>query len=162
MILSARTVGWPGRMKYRLPVLFLAAVSLLLCAPSIAYATSAGDPAEGTPPCSTQSTSEHNAIKMVDHSNGAVMGSAYLVYSAGCQTEWVAVHYYSPYAAQPSVWIQNRTGTNLYEAAISAFPQGAKWTYQLANMKYQTACGGVQMYNENTGRWVGWYYIGCY
>ncbi len=101
---------------------------------------------------------------MTDPSNGANMGTAYLVYSAGCQTEWVTVHANSPYYPEPSVWLQNQTGTNLYETITSGDPQGVYWTYQLANMEFQTACGGVQMYNElapGTG-YVNWNYIGCY
>lgn len=141
----------------------LAALTIVLV-PGIANAQSAGDPSQGSPPCDTQSTSRHNTITMIDPSNGANMGTAYLVYSAGCQTEWVTVHANSPYYPLPSVWLQNQTGTDLYETITSGDPQGVYWTYQLANMKYQTACGGVQMYNAlapGTG-YVNWNYLGCY
>jgi hypothetical protein len=139
-----------------------ALVTLLPATASAASSDNAGDPSIGTPACDTQSASRHDAITMTDSGNGEVMGTAYLAYSAGCQTEWVTAHVNSPYEAEPSVWLQNQSGTNLNQPPTSGGPQGTYWTYQLGNMKYQAACGGVQMYDDLTGRWVSWNYIGCY
>jgi hypothetical protein len=129
-------------------------------ASSAASNDNAGDPSLGWPPCDTQSTSRHNTMTLVDHSNGDVMGTAYLVYSAGCQTKWVTVHIYPPYEGTPSVWLQNQSGS-LSEPPTSG-QGGTQWTYQLGSMKYRAACGGVQMYYGLTGAWVDWYYLGCY
>jgi hypothetical protein len=101
-----------------------AAITALLLLPSSAYAADAGDPDQGFPPCDQQSAGVHNTITMYDPSNGTEMGYAYLVYSSGCQTEWTTVHTFSPYYSLPSVWLQNQSGTNLYEAASSNNPVG--------------------------------------
>jgi hypothetical protein len=138
-------------------------VALLMVGATSAYASNAGDPDQGFPPCDQQSVSVHNQVTMHDPSNGAVMGVARIDYSAGCQTEWVKVDGDSPYyPASASVWMQNQTGTDLYETLESG--EGEYWTYQLGNMKYQTGCGGAQMYNAlapGTG-YVTWVYLGCY
>jgi hypothetical protein len=151
-----------GGMILRGLILLITPVTLIALLTGTASASdNAGDPTLGTPPCDTQSASEHLPITMTDPNNGENMGTAYLVYSAGCQTEWVTVHANSPYEADPSIWLQNQTGTNLYQPPTSP-DGGTYWTYQLGNMKYQTACGGVQMYDDLTGAWVSWNYIGCY
>jgi hypothetical protein len=137
---------------------FAAMLALFALLPGVASAANAGNPDAGNPPCDTQSTSEHNFHTMYDPANGAVMGTAYLVYSAGCQTEWVTVHVNAGYSPSPSVWLQNQTGTDLYTAGSSG---STYWTYQLANMQYQVACGGVQMY-RSSGAYVNWNYLGCY
>ena len=168
-ILQSHTMPSPGTAaqygrgrRRRLSVLGALITALLMVSstsgPS-AWAASAGDPDQGTPPCDTQFTSQHNGIAMTDPSTGASTGTAYLVYSAGCQTEWVTVHVNWGYSAWPSVWIQNQSGTDLYRTA--SLDNSTVWTYQLANMKYQTACGGVQMYRSN-GSYVNWNYLGCY
>jgi hypothetical protein len=77
------------------------------------------------------------------------------------KTDWVTVYTYGTYYPDPSIWLQNQAGTNVYEALMSGDPQGTHWTDQLGGMKYRTACGGVQIYNVNS-RWVSWNYIGCY
>jgi hypothetical protein len=172
----------PKLLRCGLPVLVAALATALLAGPqaqastasgangsvhatTIRPAIDAGDPDQGTPPCDQQNPSKHfNTTNMYDPANGAYMGYAYFVYSNGCQTEWLTVHTVSPYYPDPSIWIQNQTGTNLYEAMSSGNPQGTNWTNQLANMHTQTACGGVQMYNAlkpGTG-YVNWNYIGCY
>lgn len=150
------------RMLPRIIVLAAAVVTWAAVLPSQAFAANGGDPDQGTPPCDTQSVTRHNTITMRDPSNGATMGTAYLSYSAGCQTEWVTVHAYQPYYPGPSVWMQNQNGTNLYSAMDSGNPPGTYWTNQLTNMRYQAGCGGTQMYNGYTNRWVSWNYIGCY
>lgn len=165
MRFSASDRSRNGRMiRHGLTLLIPLATLMTLLGGTASAASSdnAGDPSIGTPPCDTQSTSRHDTITMTDPNNGDIMGTAYLVYSAGCQTEWVTVHANSPYEADPSVWLQNQSGTNLYQPPTSGVPQGTYWTYQLGNMKYQTACGGVQMYDDLTGSWVSWNYIGCY
>src|SRR3954470_23377373 len=108
-ILHSRTIPSRGTAaqrchgrRWRLSILGVLTIALLTSFSSFgasAWAESAGDPDQGTPPCDTQSTSQHNAITMIDPSNGASMGTAYLVYSAGCQTEWVTVHVNWGYAA---------------------------------------------------------------
>lgn len=168
-ILQSRTTPSPGTAaqgchgrRRRLSILCALTTALLVVFSTFgtpAWAASAGDPDQGTPPCDTLSTSPHNVTTMADPSTGASMGTAYLVYSAGCQTEWVTVHVNWGYAAWPSVWLQNQSGTDLYEAA--SLDNSTVWTYQLADMKYQTACGGVQMYRSN-GSYVNWNYLGCY
>ncbi|WP_152646328.1 hypothetical protein [Streptacidiphilus albus] len=151
-----------SRMTRRLLLLAALPTALAVVLPGTAMAASAGDPSVGTPACDTQSVSEHDNISMYDPSDGAYMGTAYLVYSSGCQTEWVTVHAVGTYDPEPSVWLQNRTGTDLYETNTSGDPQGTYWTYQLGDMRDQTACGGVQMYNDLNGAYVNWNYIGCY
>lgn len=154
----------PTRWMRRAAAFIVGMTVLIVMLPGTAYAYSAGDPSQGFPPCDTQSTSRHNTITMHDPSNGATMGTAYIVYSAGCETEWVTVHSYSPYYSSASIWMQNQTGTDLYETSTGGDPQGVYWTYQLGNMRYQTACGGVQMYNALVpgSGYVNWNYLGCY
>lgn len=130
----------------------VSAAALLMPAPAWAY--SAGDPQ--TTGCASSEITLLSAA-MYSPNNGAYMGSEYLRYSTGCRTEWVTVDYASGYSAQPSVWMQNQTGTNLYTAENNG---SAVWTYQLGSMKYATACGGAQMYTSS-GTWVAWDYIGC-
>ncbi len=121
----------------------------------------AGDPSVGLPACDTQSPyRDPHPITMIDPQNGDNMGTAYLVYSVGCQTEWVTAHAYPPYVAVPSVWLQNQPGPSVGEALFSP-DGGTYWTDQLGGMAHRAACGGVQMYYGLTGAWVGWYYIGC-
>jgi hypothetical protein len=129
---------------------------------SAASADNAGDPSVGIPPCDTQSASRHNSVTMVDHSNGDTIGTAYIVYSAGCQTKWVTEHEYSPYYGVPYVWLQNQSGSLSYAPLSGQGGWGTDWTDQLGNMKYRAACGGVEMYYGLTGAAVGWYYLGCY
>jgi hypothetical protein len=143
--------------RFRLALATVVAAAALLI-PATAMAANGGDPDQGLPPCDTQSTSQHNVLNMYDPGNGAYMGQAYLVYSAGCETEWVTVHYTAGYSPSPSVWMQNQSGTDLYGAN---YDSGVTWTYQLTNMRYQTACGGVQMYTM-AGAYVNWNYLGCY
>jgi hypothetical protein len=141
----------------------IAMIMLALLLPARAFATNGGDPHQGTPPCDQQSTSQHNLKNMYDPRNGRYMGYAYIVYSSGCQTEWVTVHAYSPYAPIESVWMQNQSGTSLDDAITSNFDNsGVYWTNQLTNMRYQTACGGTHMYDASSGQYVNWNYLGCY
>ena len=104
--------------------------------------------------------------------DGTRIGNAELRYSTSCQTEWVTFYSSSGYAAnnfyiEPSVWLQNQTGTNLYTAASSP-SMGTVYTDMLPDMRYRTACGGIQLYRglnaagEEQEDWLGWYYIGCY
>jgi hypothetical protein len=144
----------------------LAAAAIAI--PATAMAANGGDPDVGSPPCDAHPANlkVQNATPMIDPSNGAVMGWAYLVYSPDCQTEWVRVHYRSGYSPSPSIWLQNQNGTNLYTAESGVYVgttdgPWAAWTFQLTNMRYQTACGGVQMYRSN-GQYVNWNYVGCY
>jgi len=131
-----------------------AAALAVLVLPAAAQAASGGDP-QATGCAGSQVTDL--STNMYDPNNGWYMGTEYLRYSRNCSSEWVTVDYANGYRAQPSVWIQNRSGTNLYTARDNG---AAVWTYQLINMKYTAACGGAQMY-DSSGRWVAWEYIGC-
>lgn len=103
---------------------------------------------------------------------GEFLGNLDLRYSTSCETEWVTFYPASGYAAtnfylEPSVWLQNQTGTNLYTAPSSGY-MGEVYTNMLPSMKYRTACGGMQVYQgiEASGAeqegYVGWAYIGCW
>lgn len=152
----------PTLAVLRAAVLVVTGVAILAASASPAMAVeNGGDPAQGIPPCAQLSPSRHNTTNMYDPRNGAYMGYAALVYSAGCRTEWTVVHPVWPYRPYPSVWLQNRTGTDLYEAGSSHFTSNDYWTDQLPNMQYRTACGGVQMY-DGYGHWLKWVYLGCY
>ncbi|MFF4810964.1 hypothetical protein ACFY03_22400 [Micromonospora chersina] len=147
----------PRRRRWLRATLLAAAAIFAIALPSTAYAgTGAGDPS--TTGCDRQQTSPHNQIYMYDPANGAYMGTAYLVYSNGCDTEWLTVRYTSGYRPSPSIWLQNQSGTDLYAAYNTG---GLAYTYQFGSMRYRTACGGVQMYRSN-GSYVDWFYLGCY
>lgn len=152
-------------MKLSLPAAFtrrprrIVAIGVLtgaaaLAIPTSAWASNAGDPQ--TTGCAASEVTDIG-VNMYDPNNGAYMGSEYLRYSTACATEWVTVYPASGYTAQPSVWMQNQSGTDLYTAENLG---SAIWTYQLGNMAYATACGGSQMYTTS-GTWVAWEYIGC-
>jgi Protein of unknown function (DUF2690) len=148
-----KTTLRPGRRTLAALVLSGATLAALVV-PGIAQAANAGNPQ--TSGCAASEVTLLST-KMYNPRNGTYMGAEYLRYSNNCQTEWTTVDYANGYSAQPSVWMQNRTGTNLYTVENNG---SAVWTYQLANMKYATACGGAQMYNPS-GAWVAWEYIGC-
>jgi hypothetical protein len=129
----------------------LLAVLGLLFSVGTANATNGGDPQSG---CAA-SMSRQSSVAVLDH--GSQVGTAYLRYSGTCGTQWVTVVYNVGYSGQPSVWMQNQNGTNLY-AVYSDNTES--YTYQLSGMAYQVGCGGVQMYHN--GVYLEWVYIGCF
>lgn len=137
--------------------------------PAMISAAPAGAATNGSSPHATRCDADAISLHtygMPDPQTGAVMGYSYLRYSPTCQTEWVTVNYNSGYYPEPSVWVQNQSGTNLYTAGDSYWG-GKVWTNQLADMRYRTACGGVQMYRTynqyvpSRGAYMGWFYLGC-
>lgn len=154
-----KNAGWPRttssrtRRKVRAGVIVLIAIFGVLFAGGVANASNAGNP--HTTGCD-QTGATYKTINM--YTGSTYMGHADLRYSTGCQTEWTTVYFSGPYTGQPSVWMQNQSGTNLYAAYTDG---GESYTYQLGDMKYATGCGGVQMYTSSGG-YVGWYYVGCY
>jgi hypothetical protein len=149
------------RIRRYLAASATALAAVVIVNPAAALAANGGDPDQGFPPCDQRSAGPIKSIGMTDPRNGHSIGTASLIYSSGCQTEWVKVTFNVPYSPQPSVWMQNRTGTDLYEANELVWPYGVRWTNQLSNMATTAACGGVQVYDESSGNYVGWYYIGC-
>lgn len=111
--------------------------------------------------CDTQHAVVDKHTTMTDPRNGNIIGTAYLIYSFGCASEWVKVVYNaSIYIVSPSVWKQNQSGTDLYESGLDwEFPWGVDWTWQLEGMSTTAGCGGVQVYDA-VG-YVNWYYLGC-
>lgn len=148
--------GW--RYALNLTATLIAAIALT---PGVASAADGGDPDLGFPPCDQQNAGPIKSITMTDPRNNNKIGTASLVYSAGCQTKWVKVTFTVPYSPSPSVWMQNRSGTDLYEANRLVWPWGIRWTDQLTGMATTAACGGVHIYDESNGNYVKWFYIGC-
>jgi hypothetical protein len=144
-------------------LVLLAAVALLITAPGAQAAQSAGDPSRSG--CDT-SRYDLRSKRMYDPATGAYMGLGILRYSVACQTEWVTVYYNAGYYPEPSVWLQNQAGTDLYTSMWAPW-QGTVWTGMLPNMKYRAGCGGVQMYRTynqyypSRGKYIGWFYLGC-
>nr|WP_231127262.1 DUF2690 domain-containing protein [Motilibacter aurantiacus] len=108
--------------------------------------------------CSASAITTGSTRAIVDPSNGYRVGTAELRYSTGCQSQWTRVNFGGGYRVDPSIWLLNQNGTNLHSAYNDGYSNA--YTFQLSDMKYRTACGGVQVYRSN-GSWVGWYYIGC-
>lgn len=135
---------------------------LVLTAQS-ASAANAGNPAPWATGCLYEGQHIYPQVRLYD--GNRYVGWAAVEYSTYCQTEWVEVQYIMGYEPEPSVWMQNQSGTNLYTADSY---WGDRWTFQLASMRYRAGCGGVQLYRAADGAWsgrgqyLGWYYLGCY
>jgi hypothetical protein len=157
-----------NRRASRLRLLGSAVICVLLtglAAAQPAAATNGGNPAPWETGCLYAGQHQYPPRYMYDPRNGRYVGWAAVEYSTTCQTEWVEVQYVAGYEPEPSVWMQNQSGTNLYTAPSY---WGDRWTYQLAGMRYRAGCGGVQLYAAADGWWqgrgqyLGWYYLGCY
>src|SRR5580704_4656558 len=120
----------PGRVLVGIASLSAACAIAILVPASVAGATNAGDP--HTTGCD-QTAITGKSIPVYAH--GSYLGSLNLRYSNSCQTEWVTF-YAASYAAatgyyfQPSVWMQNQSGTDLYTAPSSPFIGWMAYTNQ--------------------------------
>ena len=141
---------------------FAGTLLTLLAVAAPAVATPPGNVNAGDPHQTGCDTTERLLKSMTLRDGAKVAGYAYMRYSTGCQTQWLTVNLSAGYAVDPSIWIQNTTGTTLHESYGSpGAGAGTQWTFQLEGMRYQTGCSGAQLYRVPGYNWISWNYLGC-